>query len=54
MAPFRYYFCKDILNYRDILLILFFNKNDVFYLINIDSNSSQSALKYLKNTEDNI
>ena len=53
MAPFRYYFCKDILNYRDISLISFFN-NDVFYLINIDFNSSQSALKYLKNTEDNI
>ena len=42
---------KDVINYRDILLVLFFNNNDVFWLMNIYSNSSHSALKYLKDTE---
>ena len=42
---------KDIINHRDILLVLFFNNNDIFWLINIYSDSSHSALKYLKDTE---
>jgi len=37
--------------YRDILLVSFFNNNDVFWLMNVYSNSSHLALKYLKNTE---
>ena len=45
---------KDIINYRDLLLILFFNNNNVFQLINVYSNSSHIALKYLKDTEVNI
>ena len=45
---------KDIINHKDILLVLFFNNNDIFWLINIYSDSSHSALKYLKNTEANI
>jgi len=32
------------------LLISFFNDNSLFYLINIYLDSSQTALKYLKNT----
>ena len=46
--------CKDIINHRDILLISFFNNNDIFWLMNIYSDSLYSALKYLKNTEVNI
>ena len=45
---------KDIYNYRDILLISFFNNSIIFFLLNIYSDASQSALKYLKNTEANI
>ena len=45
---------KDILNHRDILLISFFNNNKLFFFMNIYSDSSQSALKYLKNIEINI
>jgi len=39
---------KDIINYRDILLISFFNNNNIY------SNSLHSALKYLKDTKVNI
>ena len=45
---------KDIYNHRDISLISFFNNNSIFFLINIYLDSSQSALKYLKDTEANI
>ena len=45
---------KDIIDYRDILLVSFFNNSDIFWLMNIYSDSSHSALKYLKNTEVNI
>jgi len=46
--------CKDIISHRDILLVLFFNNNDIFWLMNVYSDSSHSALKYLKDTEANI
>ena len=42
---------KDILNHKDISLTSFFNNNNIFSLINIYSDSSQAALKYLKNME---
>jgi len=45
---------KDVINHRDILLVSFFNNNDIFWLMNVYSNSSHSALKCLKNTEANI
>jgi len=45
---------NDILNHKDILYILFFNCSSIYFLINVYSNSSQSALKYLKDTEVNI
>ena len=51
IVSFRFSFHKDILNHRDISLVSFFNNNDVFYLMNVYSDSSQIALKYLKNTE---
>lgn len=54
LSSFCFSLHKDIYNYRDILLISFFNKNNIFFLINIYSDSLQLALKYLKNTEVNI
>ena len=41
-------------HYRDISLIFFFINNNIFFLINIYSDSMQSALKYLKDTEVDI
>jgi len=46
--------CKDVINHRDINLISFFNDNTCFFILNIYSDSSHSALKYLKDTEANI
>ena len=54
LSFFYFFLYKDIYNHRDILLVFFFNKNNVFFLIDIYSDSSQSALKYLKDTEVNI
>ena len=45
---------KDIINHRDILLVLFFNNNNIFWLMNIYSDSSHPALKYLKDIKTNI
>jgi len=46
--------CKDIINHRDISLISFSNNNVCYYILNIYSDSSHTALKYLKDTEANI
>ena len=54
LFSFQFSLHKDIYNHRDILLVLFFNNNDIFFLINIYSDSLQSALKYLKDTEVDI
>jgi len=45
---------NDILNHRNLSCISFFNQGSIFFLINIYSDLSQSALKYLKDTEANI
>jgi len=37
-----------------ITYISFFNQGSIFFLINVYSDLSQSALKYLKDTEVNI
>ena len=50
----HFVFHKDIYNHRDISLVLFFNNKSVFYLIKIYSDSSQTALKYLKDSEVNF
>ena len=50
LSSLQFSLCKDILTHRDISLISFFINNNIFFLINIYSDSSQSALKYLKNT----
>jgi len=45
---------NDIFNHRDISCISFSNQGSIHFLINIYSDSSQSALKYLKDTKTNI
>ena len=47
-------FHKNIFNHRDICCFFFFNKDNIFFLLSIYSDSNQSALKYLKDTEANI
>jgi len=39
---------KNVINHKDILLVSFFNKNNTFWLMNIYSDLSYAALKYLK------
>ena len=45
---------NDIFNHKDVSCISFFNQGSIFFLINIYLDSSQLALKYLKDTETNI
>ena len=54
LLSFQFLLCKDLLNYRDISLVSFFNNSIIFFPMNVYSDSSQFALKYLKNTEANI
>ena len=54
LSSLRFSLQKDVINHRDILLTSFFNNNFIFWVMNIYSNSSHTALKYLKNTEVNI
>ena len=54
LSSFCFSLCKDIYNYGDVSLISFFNNSSIFFLINVYLDSSQSALKYLKNTKAKI
>ena len=54
LSLFHFLLCKDIINHRDISLISFFNNNICYYIMNVYSDSSHIALKYLKDTEVNI
>ena len=54
LSSFCFSLQKDIIDYRDILLVLFFNNGNIFWLMNVYSNLSHSALKYLKDTEVDI
>ena len=54
LLSFWFLLHRDILNYRDISLISFFNNSIIFFLINVYSDSSQFTLKYLKNIKANI
>jgi len=45
---------NNILNHRDISCISLFNQDLIYFLINVYLDLSQSALKYLKDTEVNI
>jgi len=51
LSSFRFSLQKDIINHKDILLASFFNDNVIFWIMNIYSDFSHSALKYLKDTE---
>jgi len=53
-VKFSFLFMKGYLNHRDISCIFFFNCRSIYFLMNIYSDSSQMALKYLKNTKANI
>jgi len=54
LSSLRFLLHKDIFNNRDISLISFINNDVCHYILNVYSDSSHSALKYLKNTEVNI
>ena len=54
LSFFHFSLHKDIIDYRDINLVLFFNNSNIFWLMNVYSDSSHFALKYLKDTEVNI
>ena len=54
LSSFHFTLQKDIINHKDILLILFFSNNVCSFIMNIYSDLSHSALKYLKDTEVNI
>ena len=54
LSSFCFLLCKDIIDHRDINLISFFNNNLYFFILNVYSDSSHTALKYLKDTEVNI
>ena len=45
---------KDIFDHHDISIISFTNNDICHYILNIYSDSSHSALKYLKDTEVNL
>ena len=53
LLPLCFLLHKDVINYKDINLISFFNDNMCFFILNVYSDSSHTALKYLKNTEIN-
>jgi len=42
---------KDVFNHRNISCVFFFNCDLVYFLINTYLDSSQTALKYFKDTE---
>ena len=48
LLPLWFSLSKNVINYKDILLVSFFNKNNTFWLMNIYSDLSYAALKYLK------
>jgi len=54
LSSLQFSLYKDILSYRDISIVFLFINNNIFFLINIYSDSLQSALKYLKNTRVDI
>ena len=54
LSPLHFSLCSDIINHSDILLMLFTNDHVQYFIMNIYSDSSHSALKYLKEIEVNI
>ena len=51
LSSLQFLLRKDIIDHRDIILISFFSNNICYYIMNVYSDSSHSALKYLKDTE---
>ena len=54
LSSLQFLLRKDIFNHRDINPISFSNNNICHYILNVYSDLSHSALKYLKDTEVNI
>ena len=54
ISSLRFLLRNDIFNHRDINLISFSNNGICHYILNVYSDSSHLALKYLKDTEVNI
>ena len=54
LSSLRFLLCKNICNHWDISLVSFLNNGVCHYILNVYSDSSYSALKYLKDTEANI
>jgi len=54
LSPFCFLLWKDIIDHRNILLVSFFNNNNIFWIMNVYSDSSHSALKYFKDIEANV
>ena len=54
LSPLHFSLRSDIINHSNILLMSFTNDHVQYFIINIYSNSSHSALKYLKDIEVNI
>jgi len=54
LSSFHFLLREDIINHRNIILISFLNNHVCYYIMNVYSDSSHSALKYLKDTEVNI
>jgi len=53
-SALRFTLRSDIINHTDILLISFTSNRSQYFILNIYSDSSHSALKYLKDIEVNI
>ena len=54
LSSFHFSFHKDIIDHRDIILASLFINSELFWIMNVYSDSSHSAIKYLKNTKVNI
>ena len=54
LSSFHFSFHKDIIDHKDILLVSFFNKGIMYWIMNIYSDLSHNAIKYLKNMELNL
>ena len=54
LSSLRFTLQSDIINHTDILLISFTSNRSQYFIVNIYSDFSHSALKYLKDIEVNI
>ena len=54
LSSLRFLLHRDLFDHRDISIISFINNDTCHYILNIYSDSSHLALKYLKDTEVNI